>query len=91
VPTQTCVAAGDYNPATTRILHMAANPASERRRLDAEASIARLQAECDALRRQLTAARGSGRDGGGGGGSGGGTAGATGEEGACWAAASNEQ
>ncbi|KAI8473804.1 MAG: mitotic checkpoint protein-domain-containing protein [Monoraphidium minutum] len=62
---QACVAAGDYNPETTRILHMAANPASERRRLEAEATIVRLQAECEALRRQLRAFRGGGGGGNG--------------------------
>jgi mitotic spindle assembly checkpoint protein MAD1 len=80
---QACVAAGDFNPATTRVLHMAANPASERRRADAEAAVARLQAEVSSLRRLLRDARGAappgaaaagGEGGGGGGGEGGGAA-----------------
>ncbi len=65
---QACVAAGDFNPATTRVLHLAANPATERRRIDNEATIARLQAECVALRHQLQSAAGGGGAGGAGGG-----------------------
>lgn len=54
---QSAVAAGDFNPATTRVLHLAVNPTSERRRLDDEAAITRLRAENAALKRQLQSAR----------------------------------
>lgn len=51
---------GEFNPATTRVLHFVHNPEAEARREAEAAQMAQLQAEAAALRAQLEVLQSSG-------------------------------
>jgi mitotic spindle assembly checkpoint protein MAD1 len=51
---ETRVARGEYNPETTRVLHLKSNPEAELSRARMEASLARLQAENETLKQMLS-------------------------------------
>lgn len=61
------VARGEYNPATTKVLHLRSNPEAELHRVAQESRIAELESENDALKsnvQRLEAAAGGGESGG---------------------------
>lgn len=51
---ETRVARGEYNPETTRVLHLKSNPEAELSRATMEASLARLQAENETLKLMIS-------------------------------------